>query len=142
MKMGKSKSEKDLILLGIVIVAHGGLAQAYLSAAEHVIGINSNVQAISISPNDNMFEKENQIKKALSDVDDGTGVVIVTDMHGSTPANLAMRASKGLHCRVLFGANLPLIVKLIKNRNLSVREAVDLAVNSGKKYINWSDPIV
>ena len=68
MKMGKSKSEKDLILLGIVIVAHGGLAQAYLSAAEHVIGINSNVQAISISPNDNMFEKENQIKKALSDV--------------------------------------------------------------------------
>tara|TARA_A100001011_G_scaffold329457_1_gene354726 strand:- start:839 stop:1228 length:390 start_codon:yes stop_codon:yes gene_type:complete len=123
-------------LLGIVIVAHGGLAQEYLSAAEHVVGINLNVKAISIFPSDNMSEKEKQIKIALSEVEDGAGVIVVTDMHGSTPANLALKASKGLNCCVVFGTNLPLLVKLIKVRNLSARDAVNLALDSGKKYIN------
>ncbi len=123
-------------MLGIVIVAHGGLAQEYLSAAEHVVGINLNVKAISIFPSDNMSEKEKQIKIALSEVEDGAGVIVVTDMHGSTPANLALKASKGLNCCVVFGTNLPLLVKLIKVRNLSARDAVNLALDSGKKYIN------
>ena len=92
-------------------MAHGGLAQEYLSAAEHVVGFNPNVRAISIYPADNMGEKEQQIKDALFEVENGAGVIIVTDIHGSTPANLAQRASKGLNCRILFGANLPLLVK-------------------------------
>lgn len=117
-------------------MAHGGLAQEYLSAAEHVVGINLNVKAISIFPSDNMSEKEKQIKIALSEVEDGAGVIVVTDMHGSTPANLALKASKGLNCCVVFGTNLPLLVKLIKVRNLSARDAVNLALDSGKKYIN------
>ena len=123
-------------MLGIVIVAHGGLAQEYLSAAEHVIGFSAKVKAISIFPTDNMREKEKQIKLALSAVDDGSGTVLVTDMHGSTPANLAVRASIDLDCSVLFGANLPLLVKLIKVRNLPASEAVSLALTAGKKYIN------
>ena len=123
-------------------MAHGGLAKEYLLAVEHVIGTNKNLKAISIYPKDNMYEKEKQIKGAVFDVESGTGVIIVTDMHGSTPANLALKASKGLNCKVLFGANLPLIVKLIKVRNLAVNEAADLAVDAGKKYINWSNPIL
>ena len=124
-------------MIGIVIVAHGGLAQEYLSAAENIVGFNPNVKAVSIFPSDNVSEKQEQIKLALSEVEDGAGVVIVTDMHGSTPANLALKASKGLNCKVLFGANLPLLVKLIKVRNLPSSSAVGLALDAGKKYIDW-----
>ena len=129
-------------MLGIVIVAHGGLALEYLSAAEHVVGFNPNVKAISIYPSDIMHKKEIEIKEALSSVDCGSGVVIVTDMHGSTPANLALKASKGFNCRVVFGTNLPLLVKLIKVRKLKVCDAVDLALDAGKKYINWTNPLL
>ena len=123
-------------------MAHGGLALEYLSAAEHVVGFNPNVKAISIFPSDIMHEKEIEIKEALSSVDCGSGVIIVTDMHGSTPANLALKASKGFNCRVVFGTNLPLLVKLIKVRKLKVCDAVDLALDAGKKYINWTNPLL
>ena len=129
-------------MLGIVIVAHGGLACEYLSAAEHVVGINSNVKAISIYPSDDIYEKEIEIKEALSCVEGGSGVIIVTDMHGSTPANLALKASKEFNCKVVFGANLPLLVKLIKVRKLTACDAVDLALDAGKKYINCTNPIL
>ena len=130
------------ILLGIVIVAHGGLAQEYLHAAEHVVGVNPKVKAISIYPTDNIDEKEKEIREVLSDVEDGSGVVIVTDMYGSTPANLALKASKGLNYKVLFGANLPLLVKLIKVRKLTYNDAIDLALNAGKKYMTWTNTIL
>mgnify|MGYP001224742655 FL=1 len=129
-------------MFGIVIVAHGGLAQEYLLAAEHVVGVNPTVQAISIYPKDDVDEKEDQIKMALSNVNTGSGVIIVTDIHGSTPANLALKASKGSNFKVIFGANLPLIVKLIKARNLSADDAVKLAVNAGKKYISCASTIL
>ena len=128
-------------MIGIVIVAHGGLALEYLSAAEHVVGVNSNVKAISIYPFDNMYEKEIEIKQTLSSVDVGSGTIIVTDMHGSTPANVALKASKGLNCKIVFGTNLPLLVKLIKVRKLTVCDAVDIALDAGKKYISWANPI-
>ena len=127
-------------MLGIVIVAHGGLAQEYLFAAEHIVGVHPKVKAVSIYPSDNLYDKENEIREVLIDIQDGSEIVIVTDMHGSTPANLALKASKGFGCKVLFGANLPLIVKLIKVRALSANDAVELAVNAGKKYINWMSP--
>ena len=129
-------------MFGIVIVAHGGLAKEYLLAAEHVVGVKPKVQAISIYPKDDANEKEDQIKTALSNVNTGSGVIIVTDIHGSTPANLALKASQGSNCKVIFGANLPLIVKLIKGRNLSADDAVNLAVNAGKKYISWVSTIL
>ena len=123
-------------------MAHGGLALEYLSAAEHVVGFNPNVKAISIYPSDNMHKKEIEIKEALSSVDGGSGVIIVTDMHGSTPANLALKASKGFNCRVVFGTNLPLLVKLMKVRKLTACDAVKLALDAGKKYINCTKPIL
>ncbi len=129
------------MLLGIVIVAHGGLAKEYLYAAEYVTGKNTKIEAISIYPSDDIDKKEKQIKDAVSNVEGGSGVIIVTDIHGSTPANLALRASKGLNCKILFGTNLPLLVKLIKVRQLSASEAVTLAIDAGKKYINWTNSL-
>ena len=126
-------------MFGIVIVAHGGLAQEYLSAIEYVVGEKPRIQAISIFPNDDSFVKEKQIREALADVGDGFGAVLVTDMHGSTPANLALKASRALNNRVLFGANLPLLLKLVKVRNLSVDKAVQLALEAGRKYIDCTD---
>lgn len=117
-------------------MAYGGLAVEYLAAAEHVVGVSPNVKAISIYPKDNIDKKEKEIKGTLVDIESGSGVIIVTDMHGSTAANLALKASKGQNCKVLFGANLPLLVKLIKVRNLSACDAVDLALDAGKKYIS------
>ena len=127
-------------MLGIIIVAHGDIAQEYLSAMEHIVGINPKVKAISVYPSDSICEKEDQIREALSEVNSGSGAVIVTDMHGSTPANLALKASKDLNCPVLFGANLPMLVKLIKVRNLLAPDAVRLAVDAGRKYIDWASP--
>lgn len=119
-------------------MAHGGLAQEYLHVIEHVVGINPRIRAISIFPNDDIDDKEKQIREALIDVEDGDGAVVVTDIHGSTPANLALRASVKFNNRVLFGANLPLLLKLVKVRNLSIDKAVKLALDAGRKYIDCS----
>jgi PTS system mannose-specific IIA component len=127
-------------LIGIVIVAHGGLAKEYLSAMEYVIGPDLGIETISVLPTDNVIEKEHQIGKALLEVDQGEGVIVVTDMHGGTPANLALKACKGDKVKVLFGANLPLLLKLVKVRKLSFDSAVNLALDSGRKYINSYSP--
>tara|TARA_Y100001968_G_C19357496_1_gene718001 strand:- start:157 stop:549 length:393 start_codon:yes stop_codon:yes gene_type:complete len=127
-------------LIGIIIVAHGGLAKEYLSAMEYVIGPNPGITAITILPDDDIGNKEKQISQAMTEVNDGDGVVVVTDMHGGTPANLALRACKGQKVMILFGANLPLLLKLVKVRNLSFELAVNLAIDSGKKYIDCVKP--
>ena len=123
-------------MFGIVIVAHGGLAKEYLCAMEHVVGVSPRIKAISIFPNDNSYDKEREIREAITIVEEGFGVVLVTDMHGSTAANLALKAAKELNSSVLFGANLPLLLKLVKVRNLTVDKAVKLALDAGRKYID------
>ena len=123
-------------MFGIVIVAHGGLAKEYLCAMEHVVGVSPRIKAISISPNDNSYDKEKEIREAITIVEAGFGAVLVTDMHGSTAANLALKAAKGLSSSVIFGANLPLLLKLVKVRNLTVDKAVKLALDAGRKYID------
>ena len=117
-------------------MAHGGLAKEYLCAMEHVVGVSSRIKAISIFPNDNSYDKEKEIREAITIVEAGFGAVLVADMHGSTAANLALKAAKGLNSSVLFGANLPLLLKLVKVRNLTVDKAVKLALDAGRKYID------
>ncbi len=114
-------------------------AQEYLRAMEHVVGVNPRIRAISIFPNDNSYDKEKEIREAITIVGAGFGAVLVTDMHGSTPANLALKASEGLNSRVVFGANLPLLLKLVKVRNFTVDKAVKLALDAGRKYIDCAD---
>ena len=123
-------------MIGVVIVAHGGLAREYLSVLEHVVGHHPGITTVSIGPEDDRAEKRSEIREALASVDDGEGVVVVTDMFGGTPSNLALSACESKTRKVLYGANMPMLVTLAKARNRPLDEAVDCAVAAGKKYIN------
>ena len=127
-------------MIGIVIVAHGGLAREYLLAMEHVVGKSPGTVAVSIGVDDDSRQKQAEIDAAVAAVDQGQGVVVVTDMFGSTPSNLAVGACrKTPDRRVLYGANLPLLVKLAKARNKPLNDAVASALTAGRKYINSID---
>jgi PTS system mannose-specific IIA component len=127
-------------VIGIVIVAHGGLAREYLLAMEHVVGKSPGTVAVSIGVDDDSRQKQAEIDAAVAAVDQGQGVVVVTDMFGSTPSNLAVGACrKTPDRRVLYGANLPLLVKLAKARNKPLNDAVASALTAGRKYINSID---
>lgn len=123
-------------MIGIVIVAHGGLAGEYLRAIEHVVGRQSGVRAIAIEADHDRVQKEVEICEAADDVDTGDGVVVVTDLFGGSPSNLSMRACRPDKRRIVYGANLPMLIKLAKSRNLDIIEAVRLALDAGKKYID------
>jgi len=127
-------------VIGIVIVAHGGLAREYLAAMEHVVGKQGGTAAVAIDADDDCGSKQAEVDAAVAAVDDGQGVVVVTDMFGSTPSNLATRACyKDPTRRVLYGANLPLLVKLAKARHKPLNDAVASALTAGRKYINCID---
>lgn len=124
-------------MIGIVIVAHGGLAKEYLLAMEHVVGKLPAAEAIAIEAEADLRSKKAEIDAAVTAVDRGDGVVVVTDMFGSTPSNLAMGACHKTSDRtVLYGANLPMLVKLAKERHRPLRDAVACALTAGRKYIN------
>ncbi len=123
-------------MIGIVIVAHGRLAQEYLSAVEHVVGEQAGVISIAIGPEDDRAEKQTEICDAADAVDAGDGVVIVTDMFGGSPSNLSLRACSPDNRRILYGANLPMLIKLAKSRRRTVPDAVEAAINAAHKYIN------
>ena len=123
-------------MIGIVIVAHGGLAGEYLSAIEHVVGPQVGVVSIAIGPEDDRALKQEEICNAADAVDLGRGVVIVTDMFGGSPSNLSLRACSPQNRRILYGANLPMLIKLAKSRHLDVPDAVTAALEAAHKYIN------
>lgn len=124
-------------MIGIVIVAHGGLAQEYLLAVEHVVGAQDGIRAITIAPDHDRSEKQAEICRAADDVDTGAGVVVVTDMFGGSPSNLSMKACDPDNRVILYGANLPMLIKLAKSRHLPVETAVNQALSAGRKYINY-----
>lgn len=126
-------------MIGIVIVAHGGLAREYLSAVEHVVGRQDGVRAISIEDDHDRNAKQAEICEAADAVDTGQGVVLVTDMFGGSPSNLSLPACATMGRRILYGANLPMLIKLAKSRDLAVPEAVAAALDAGRKYINSLD---
>ena len=126
-------------MIGIVIVAHGGLAKEYLYAVEHVVGRQAGIVAISIEADHDRPQKQDEICDAANAVDTGCGVVVVTDMFGSSPSNLSLRACQPKNRKIIYGANLPMLVKLAKSRHLSVQAAVDTALTAGRKYIDSCD---
>lgn len=123
-------------MLGIVIVAHGGLAREYLAAIEHVVGRQPGMVAIAIEPDHDRAAKQEEIAQLADAVDTGDGVVLVTDLFGGSPSNLSMRACQKPNRRILYGANLPMLIKLAKSRHLPVGDAVREAMEAGRKYIN------
>lgn len=123
-------------MIGIVIVAHGKLAQEYLAAIEHVVGAQPGILAIGIETSHDRDAKQLEICEAANTVDQGNGVVVVTDLFGGSPSNLSLRACEPQGRRILYGANLPMLIKLAKSRDKGVADAVRDAMEAGKKYIN------
>lgn len=123
-------------MIGIVIVAHGGLAQEYLAAVEHVVGKQSGMRAISIEPDHDRSAKQAEICAAADSVDTGGGVVVVTDMFGGSPSNLSLLACNPSDRKILYGANLPMLIKLAKTRHKPLSTAVNAALAAGRKYID------
>ena len=126
-------------MIGIVIVAHGGLAKEYLLAVEHVVGQQKGIRAISIEADHNRVEKQAEICAAVDSVDSGVGVVVVTDIFGGSPSNLSMLACQKDSRKIVYGANLPMLLKLAKSRHLDVSDAVAKSLAAGRKYINCCD---
>lgn len=123
-------------MIGIVIVAHGGLAREYLAAVEHVVGTQNGIRAITIESEHDRTAKQGEICDAADEVDRGDGVVMVTDMFGGSPSNLSLRACAPDNRRIIYGANLPMLIKLAKSRHMSVPDAVRVALDAGRKYID------
>lgn len=123
-------------MIGIVIVAHGGLAREYLAAVEHVVGKQPGIVAISIEADHDRKAKEIEICQAADQVDTGDGVVVVTDIFGGSPSNLSLMACRPENRRIMYGANLPMLIKLAKSRDKPVSDAVRAALEAGKKYID------
>lgn len=124
-------------MIGIVVVTHGKLAEAFISVTEHVVGKQTQIVAIGIEPEDDAEKARERIIKAIHDVDGGQGVVILTDMFGGTPSNLAISVMKSDRVEVIAGVNLPMMIKLVSLRGkVSMEEAVMQAQEAARKYIN------
>jgi PTS system mannose-specific IIA component len=123
-------------VIGIVIVGHGGLATEYLSAIEHVVGSLSGARAIEITADHDRAAKQAEICAAADAVDKGQGVVVVTDLFGGSPSNLSLMACQPAGRRIVYGANLPMLIKLAKMRDKPLPDAVRAALEAGKKYID------
>ena len=124
-------------MIGLVIVTHGRLAEEFLDAMEHVVGPQKNVVPISIGPEDDMERRRRDILKAVAGVDDGQGVIILTDMFGGTPSNLAISVMEDAHVEVIAGLNLPMLIKLASLRGRqTLQECVACAQEAGRKYIS------
>lgn len=129
-------------MIGIVIVAHGGLARELLAATEHVVGRIDGAVAISTEPEDDLSAKQTEIDAAVAAVDSGDGVAVVTDMFGGTPCNLSIGAIRDNRVEVIYGANLPLLVKLAKCRHMPLADAARCAVDAGIKYVDCASAML
>ena len=124
-------------MIGLVLVTHGRLAAEFMAAMEPVVGPQAQCQAICIEANDDMEERRADIAKAAAEVDKGDGVILLTDMFGGTPSNLAISLLGRPNLEVIAGVNLPMLIKLASVRKAkTVGEAVDLAQEAGRKYIS------
>jgi PTS system mannose-specific IIA component len=126
-------------MIGIVIVAHGGLADEYRRAIEHVIGPQDGLRSISVGASCNRDTKQAEICRAADEVDTGDGVVVVTDMFGGSPSNLSLKACAPDNRVIFYGANLPSLIKLARSRGKPVHEAVALAKAAGTRYMDVAD---
>lgn len=128
-------------MIGIVIVAHGGLAKEYLAALEHVVGKQPGIKSVAIDAESDRKIKQAEVNSAVAEVDTGDGVIVVTDMFGGTPSNIAVEACKDKNRAVIYGTNLPLLVKLAKARKMKLQDAVNRAVDAGHKYLDCTNKI-
>lgn len=130
-------------MIGLVLVTHGNLALEFLAAMEHVVGPQEAARCICIGPDDDMEQRREEIQNAAHEVDQGKGVILLTDMFGGTPSNLAISIMENNRIEVLAGVNLPMLIKLASARGqMDLREAVDAAKEAGMKYINVASQVL
>lgn len=124
-------------MIGLVLVTHGKLAEGFIAATEHVVGPQANIKAVCIGPDDDMEQRRDEIMRVVAEVDTGDGVIVLTDMFGGTPSNLAISLLDKGNIEVIAGMNLPMLIKLASARETeSLADAVAQAQESGRKYIN------
>ena len=129
-------------MIGIVLVAHGNLGKEMVHVLQHVVGEQNNIEYVGISNSDDMELKRHEILEKTSAVDTGDGVVVVTDMFGGTPSNLAISRMEERNIEVISGMNLPMLVKLVRARDEALTDAVVQAQEAGQKYINIASKLL
>ena len=130
-------------MIGLVLVTHGRLAIEFRSALEHVVGPQKQIEPVTIGPDDDVEQARKDIIEAVKRVDTGDGVVILTDMFGGTPSNLAISCMSRPKVEVLAGINLPMLVKLAKVREeCPLADAVSAAQEAGKKYVTVASRVL
>lgn len=130
-------------MIGLILVTHGRLAQEFLVAMEHVVGKQQNIETIAIGPNDDMEQRRADIACAIAKVDSGQGVIVLTDLFGGTPSNLAISLLDAGRVEVIAGVNLPMLIRLEgARRSMNVREAVAAARDAGQKYISVASDLL
>jgi PTS system mannose-specific IIA component len=130
-------------MIGLVLVTHGRLAAEFITAMEHVVGPQERIEAICIGPDDDMERRRNDIAKAVKKVNEGKGVIILTDLFGGTPSNLAISLMRSAEIEVIAGVNLPMLIRLEGARKtMDVKAAVAAAREAGRKYISVASEIL
>lgn len=123
-------------MIGLVLVTHGRLAEQFVTAMEHVVGKQDRVATICIEADDDMESRRADIAKAIAEVNDGNGVILLTDLFGGTPSNLAISLMEAGRIEVIAGINLPMLIRLGGARKaMKVVDAVNAARDAGRKYI-------
>ena len=123
-------------MIGLILVTHGNLAEEFVHAMQHVVGRQDGIATVCIGPNDDMERRRREIADAIKAVDAGQGVIVLTDLFGGTPSNLAISLMKAGKVEVIAGINLPMLIRLAKARNcLGLREAAQAARDAGRNYI-------
>ena len=130
-------------MIGMVLVTHGHLATEFRAALEHVVGPQRDIETITIGPEDDMEQRRQDIVAAIATVDSGHGVVLLTDMFGGTPSNLAISVMDRARVEVVAGINLPMLIKLASVREVAdLEQAVTQAQDAGRKYINIASRVL
>lgn len=123
-------------MIGLILVTHGDLAREFVAAMEHVVGTQDRIVPICIGPNDDMEARRAEIADAIAAVNDGSGVIMLTDLFGGTPSNLAISLLRTGEVEVIAGINLPMLIRLAGARTeMSVTDAVAAARDAGRNYI-------
>ena len=130
-------------MIGVVVVTHGKLAEEFIAATEHVVGKQKGMRAVCIGPEDDMEQRRQEILQAIGDVDSGAGAIVLTDMFGGTPSNLAISTMERANVEVIAGVNLPMLIKLagIRGENNMEKALID-ASEAGRKYINVASRVL
>lgn len=137
-------ADESAEMIGLVLVTHGRLAEEFIAATEHVVGPQQAVRSVCIGPDDDMDRRRQEIMEAVEAVDEGDGVIVLTDMFGGTPSNLAISIMDQSNVEVIAGMNLPMLIKLAQARLLAkpLKETAQMGAEAGIKYINLASVVM